>query len=896
MKINLNYQINNMKTTAIAICLLLFSVCGSFSQWVWQNPIPQGSTLNDVQFPNSNTGYAGGSQGRLLKTTNSGANWNLIYTGYPADINALYFFDANTGFICSGGELLKTLNGGSSWQLTYTFPEAGNTALDLIFLDANTGFATLVNGKIMKTTNGGVLWAGSGLPYDMRTIAFANNNTGVAAGDWGTVMRTTNGGSSWEYQQVGGTFPLKSVWFTDNNTGYITGSSGILRKTTNAGLNWNITIPLSITGELCAIRFLNPSTGIITGGGGVVLKTTDAGDTWIVNYTGNYNKLNSAAFADANTVFAVGDAGTIVKSTNTGTTWSLSSIGPSNTLNAIKFVDPNTGFAVGDSGTVMKTTNGGSLWQKQTISLTSKYSSIYFFDQNTGVAVGVNVIRTTDAGATWSTTTAGTNWLLSVQFVDQNTGYAAGYANAFQKSTNGGVSWFAINPMFNVNYSSLCFVNPNTGYVVGLNGLLAKTTNAAANWSTINLGISTSLNCIYFTGPTIGYICGDNGLMYKTTNGGGSWITQTVPTTNGLLSMIFVNDNTGFVSGRNGSVFKTTNAGNSWTPENTGASSDLKSMCSDPAGGIYAAGVSGSILKTYQFQTHTVAGFVRFSDNSQPVTSGRVQAVKIDPFTQQRIVVDSAIIQPNGSYLLPNVPQDSIDIMAFQDDEDNAAYVPTYYSSTIFWQSSNTLYPTGNLSDININVFRNSLSNDNYTVSGNVSSMSAAASSLVSAIVYFKQGNTFRGYAFTNNAGNYIANRLAPGSYEVIADCMGHTGQSANCVITNSNISNFNFVLQSVIAVDPPGTEIPAAFTLGQNYPNPFNPVTNIEFAVPKAAFVKISVFDVLGKEIEVLVNENLNAGFHRTAWNASAYSSGIYFYRILSNDFSETKKMVLIK
>ncbi|MBE2216874.1 MAG: T9SS type A sorting domain-containing protein [Ignavibacteria bacterium] len=885
-----------MKTTAIAICLLLFTVYGSHSQWVWQNPLPQGSTLNDVQFPNSNTGYAGGSQGRLLKTTNSGANWSLIYTGYPADINALYFFDANTGFICSGGELLKTLNGGSSWQLTYTFPEAGNTALDLIFLDQNTGFATLANGKIMKTINGGLTWSQYNTPYDLYNIAFANSNTGVAAGDWGAVMRTTNGGISWVYQQVGGDIPLKSVWFTDNNTGFITGTSGILRKTTNAGLNWNITIPLSTTVELNAIRFLNPSTGIITGGSGVVLKTTDAGDTWIVNYTANYNKLNSAVFADANTVFAVGDAGTIVKSTNTGTSWNLSSIGPTNTLNAIKFVDPNTGFAVGDSGTVMKTTNGGSLWQKQTISLTSKYSSIYFLDQNTGVAVGLNVIRTTNAGTTWSTTTAGTNWLVGVQFVDQNTGYAVGYANAFQKSTNGGVSWFAINPLINVSYSSLYFVNPNTGYVVGINGLLAKTTNAAANWSTINLGINTNLNCVYFTGPTSGYICGDNGQIHKTTNGGNSWISQNVTASIGLLSMVFVNDNTGFVSGRTGLVFKTTNAGNSWTPENTGASGDLRSMCSDPAGGIYAAGVSGNILKTFQFQTHTVAGFVRFSDNSQPVTAGRVQAVKIDPFTQQRIVVDSAVIQPNGSYLLPNVPQDSIDIMAFQDDEDNAAYVPTYYSSTIFWQSSNTLYPTGNLSDININVFRNSLSNENFTVSGNVSSMSAAASSLVKAIVYFKQGNVFRGYGFTNNAGNYMANRLAPGSYEVIADCMGHNGQTANCVITNSNISNFNFVLQSVIAVDPPGTEIPAAFTLGQNYPNPFNPVTTITYSLPRTAFVKLTVYDVLGRQVESLVNEQKFAGTYDARWNAERYSSGIYFYSVEAGDFREVKKMVLLK
>jgi len=76
----------------------------------------------------------------------------------------------------------------------------------------------------------------------------------------------------------------------------------------------------------------------------------------------------------------------------------------------------------------------------------------------------------------------------------------------------------------------------------------------------------------------------------------------------------------------------------------------------------------------------------------------------------------------------------------------------------------------------------------------------------------------------------------------------------------------------------------------------PFNPSTNVHFAIPKSAFVKITIFDILGREIETIVYEKLNAGIYNTDWNAVKYSSGVYFYKLISSDFTETKKMILLK
>ncbi len=88
----------------------------------------------------------------------------------------------------------------------------------------------------------------------------------------------------------------------------------------------------------------------------------------------------------------------------------------------------------------------------------------------------------------------------------------------------------------------------------------------------------------------------------------------------------------------------------------------------------------------------------------------------------------------------------------------------------------------------------------------------------------------------------------------------------------------------------------PEDFRLSQNYPNPFNPATVITFEIPRAANLQLIVYDAVGKEVEVLLNGMVSSGKHSVVWDGSNYPSSIYFYKLMSGDFSETKKMVLIK
>ena len=89
---------------------------------------------------------------------------------------------------------------------------------------------------------------------------------------------------------------------------------------------------------------------------------------------------------------------------------------------------------------------------------------------------------------------------------------------------------------------------------------------------------------------------------------------------------------------------------------------------------------------------------------------------------------------------------------------------------------------------------------------------------------------------------------------------------------------------------------VPAQFTLAQNYPNPFNPTTNIQFSIPEAGNVRITVYDTIGREVAVLIDREMSAGTHEVTFDAANMSTGIYLYKMQSNDFVTVKKMMLMK
>jgi hypothetical protein len=145
------------------------------------------------------------------------------------------------------------------------------------------------------------------------------------------------------------------------------------------------------------------------------------------------------------------------------------------------------------------------------------------------------------------------------------------------------------------------------------------------------------------------------------------------------------------------------------------------------------------------------------------------------------------------------------------------------------------------------------------------------------------------GNAFTLAVGPL---NLAPNQVETIGFAVINAPNVAE-LITRNNAAKQKYASVGIKTIS---SEIPREFSLGQNYPNPFNPVTNIQFGLPKNSFVTIKIFDILGREVSVLINEFKEAGMYEINFNASKLSSGMYFYRIEAGSFSGIKRMVLLK
>lgn len=356
--------------------------------------------------------------------------------------------------------------------------------------------------------------------------------------------------------------------------------------------------------------------------------------------------------------------------------------------------------------------------------------------------------------------------------------------------------------------------------------------------------------------------------------------------------------------------------GTSWSTFSTGMSDKVNTLFVQDST-LYAGGefrIAGGrpasrIAKWETLNTYTISGTVRYAGSGTLVTGGQVKAIRLDLYTREVLSVDSTIIQANGTFNLIRTRNDTVDVIAFPNDIIEQDFVPTFYPSTIQWQNSQRVYVGGNVSNINIDVIPATPVTSNGSISGNAILNYLPAGLLngnglpfkSKTIIYAKQGSLYRSFSVSNNNEAYGMIALPPGNYDIIVNRVGYTSASANVTLSGGNnftIDNLVFTLNPLdrVGIQNIGTTVSKDFVLHQNYPNPFNPETKIRFEVVAAKNINISVFDMLGKEVAILVNKKFTPGTYEVSFDASKLSSGIYFYKLITDDFVDTKKMVLIR
>ena len=229
-------------------------------------------------------------------------------------------------------------------------------------------------------------------------------------------------------------------------------------------------------------------------------------------------------------------------------------------------------------------------------------------------------------------------------------------------------------------------------------------------------------------------------------------------------------------------------------------------------------------------------------------------------------------------------------IVGGYEDNTSAGAVWVYTRSGSTWtQQGNKLIGTGATSNASQG-FSISLSDDgNTAVVGGLGDNTFAGAAWIftrSGGVWSQSGNKLFGSGAIGVANQGSSVAISPdGNTAIVGGIADNTNKGAAWVF-----------VPGTTAVEHISSEIPLEFMLEQNYPNPFNPSTNIHFSLPQSGFVKLEIFSITGESVDVLISTELNAGKYNYEWNGSNLTSGMYFYRLNTGNFVETKKMLLIK
>jgi photosystem II stability/assembly factor-like uncharacterized protein len=275
-----------------------------------------------------------GTDGAILRTTDGGATWVSQWPAYYYTFNGVSFTDANTGtvvganytssppgspFGTDSGRILRTTDGGANWKLQYA---SGSALNGVSFTDANTGAAVGQNGTILRTTDGGATWKpqSSGTTNWLFAVTFIDAKTAIVVGDSGTILRTTDAGATWAPLPTDTKATLWGISFADAKTGIVVGRRGAVLRTVDGGVTWKTLHDNNDSGFLGGLRgiFLTgPNSGTAVGGQGI-WRTTDGGVTWRHQFSSIGGQVYGIAFTDTNTALAVGTGGLIVHTASGG--------------------------------------------------------------------------------------------------------------------------------------------------------------------------------------------------------------------------------------------------------------------------------------------------------------------------------------------------------------------------------------------------------------------------------------------------------------------------------------------------------------------------------------------------------------------------------------------------
>jgi hypothetical protein len=903
-----NNSLKNMKAKILFFVSLFFILNLSFTvehceaQWQQCDGIYGGYILSLAI--SGNNIFAGSDYNGLFLSTNNGKSWTQTALKdkkvYSLAISGNNIF---AGCEYNQGVYLST-NNGNSWTQT------GLNVHDVysLAISGNNIVAGCSNNQgVYLSTNNGQNWTQTGLNNkSVNSVAISGNNIFAGTENNG-VYYSTNNGQSWTQSSLN-VHDVYSLAISGTNIFAGCSNNQGVYLSTNNGQTWTQTGLNNQSVRSLVISGNNIFAGTYANG---VYLSTNGGTSW--TQTGlNNNSVYSFAISENNpeisgqVIFAGTYGNGVYLSTNNGTSWTQTALNDKIVLSLS--ISGNNIFAgthnYSFSGGVYLSTNNGTSWTQTPLNNQEVYSlaisgnNIFAGTHNISFSGGVYL--STNNGTTWTQTALDKD--VNCLSISGNNIFAGTYKYGVYLSTNNGTTW---------TQTALNYENDVYSFAISGNNIFAGisnyhstsgvylSTNNGASWT--QTALNKDVKALAISGNNI--FAGTYGRgVSLSTNNGTTW-TQTV-LTNQYVNSLAISGNNIF-TGTNSGVYLSTDNGQSWIQKNQGWNGVTAVSALLIANNYIFAGTYGQsvwrrpLSEIVADSIHTVAGTVKYSDNNQPVSGGYVKALKLNYSTMQMETIDSTGIQSNGTYILPNVRTDSVYIRPYPNSTTVVDFIPTYYPSSITWENATVLYVTSNLNNINVGVIRANIATSSSTITGSVFKTTYnPLPGLKDVLLYAKLNNEIRGFSFSDMNGNYMLNNMPAGNYKVYANRPGYKSDSiAVNMPSGGTLNNINFTLYPFwTSIKKLESGIITEYKLEQNYPNPFNSKTKIKFEVKKSGNVKLKVFDITGKLVADIVDSELETGRYEVLFDAKNLSSSIYFYRLTTGDFTETKRMILIK
>ncbi|MGV8018447.1 MAG: T9SS type A sorting domain-containing protein [Ignavibacteria bacterium] len=683
---------------------------------------------------------------------------------------------------------------------------------------------------------------------------------------------------------------------------------------------------------------------IAAGNQGKIFRSTNGGAAFS-SYTINTGVNFISCFASDSTVWLAGSDGNVYKTFKHSMNPVGISTGHSASINSVYFVSRSTGYICGDSGIVMRTTNGGNNWFNLNSGLAIvNYNCVHFRDSVNGVVAGNNgkLFLTSDGGATWVLQTTGTTRnLLKAKYFSDGIAVTGEYGTLLMKY--GALPWQTVNTRIDSDIRGIAGSNINNAHVCGGGGFIRNNSNGSSKFLNFEINpMMGDLKDIYYSDSLTGFAVSSlNQAIIKTTNGGINWNlsagttvayswTSKLSTSGGIGNNLCRHpyDRNSLFCMFGNRVYVSRNRGDNWTQIATASpGTNAHNFFVSPVDtNIWLCAIESSpdkVLRTTDYgATWSTILSINFSNYGTPL--------EIDQNN------------PSVFYYAP-------DGGGFYKSTDNGATFNEISGNfpfrspcdiTVMYDSSNVIFVADGITGSGLgDIYKTVNGGVNWTkVHTNTSSSEIPAmcnTVFDRSVMYATNWSGGDIYRTTNYGDNWSLLRTNSGSGWAAEICRedptfvltgSYGGSTYLSLDGGKNFSTISITggagageiavdrgfvidmrtggiqkLSAVYSVVTTANEniisnVPSGFKLHQNYPNPFNPSTTIKFDIPKSGFVRLKVYDVLGREAATLVNESRSAGSYEIVFNAAGLSSGMYFYKIDFEGNTNVKKLMILK